>query len=1065
MRNLSNTIAGNVKIIDTLPQGLIYMGSDIAPATTTANTITWEMGNIPARGYKSFNICVKVRDDVPASSTMTNLIEVSSANPETNYANNMASWTTHICLPEPSLKIRKWQSRDTVTAGQRMEYFVRYSNDGKGKAANGIITDYLPPWVTYVSDDSGLPCEITDNKIIWNVGTISPNTTKDFRLTVQVDNKASTTLINVIEITSPTHESKDNWTCTTHVSEPIADVKIYKWGPDKVLCGTGFNYEITYNNNSANDAKGVIIKDILDTQLTYKSDTAGITPVFNDKEISWHIGTMTPWASGHFLLTVVAPQLSGTVTNVIEITTLTQENNHNNNRATTTTHVDSSNVDVGIEQIGGDARPGFIKKYEVTYYNNGTDKAHDVVIIDRLPNEVQYLSSNPASNYNSASHTLTWNIGKLLPQTKKHITVEVRIPPAQACGEKLYDYIEITTASPEYDYTNNNYTGIETVVGSIDPNDKLVSPQKYIKDNELLNYTVRFENQATASAIAILIAVEDKLDANLDWTTMKFGDIKIGQGTYTLENFDKGSLSVSYDVGSGTIRWEFDFKTGVKGLPPNVVSPEGEGYVNFSVRARAGLPAGTEITNIADIIFDYNSLVETPPVTNIVDLNKPTSTVSLLAPYQAATLFAVNWSGTDTAGNKAGEIESYTVYVADNGGTYSQWLTDDRDTASTFTGKTGHSYAFYSVAKDRAGNYEEPPIQPDAYTTLSLARHFVMATLTTTEMYVGGTLPLTVSIYDSEGNPADYNGTAVLRDKLGVKGNAMFDGTSTWTGAVTIPQMPSGGTDTITVDAAGVTPAVSNTFLVLINRYTGGTVTLFTSGVGTTTVRFGTYTFIQDFYAIIRAAAATGMNIPDGGVINSAQEIIACNMNHDPLSGTFTNLTYLEIPYLDTNGDNVVDETNIRADSLRVWVWQNNEWKIVDSGTGSMSGVDVSRNVVWCNINHLTTFMPIGILIAPSQLGKVVVYPNPFVYGLGHERITFGSKHDPSKALTPYATIKIFNIAGELVRTIEVIPDDQGQKTWDARNESNDRVASGIYFYLITNPWNEKCVGKLAIVR
>ena len=67
--------------------------------------------------------------------------------------------------------------------------------------------------------------------------------------------------------------------------------------------------------------------------------------------------------------------------------------------------------------------------------------------------------------------------------------------------------------------------------------------------------------------------------------------------------------------------------------------------------------------------------------------------------------------------------------------------------------------------------------------------------------------------------------------------------------------------------------------------------------------------------------------------------------------------------------------------------------------------------------------------------------------------------------MTTYATIKIFNIAGELVRTLDVIPDDQGQKVWDAKNESNDRVASDIYFYLITNPQNEKCVGKMAIVR
>ncbi|MFH1563178.1 MAG: hypothetical protein ABIF11_07170 [Nitrospirota bacterium] len=1081
-RNQGNTSAQGVKITDMLPQGLIYLSdtSGITPATTT-NIITWEMGNLPAWDYRSFNIRVLVRDDVLASSTVTNIIEVSSTNPETNYTNNRASCSTHICLPEPNLKIRKWQSRDEVVAGQRMDYFVRYSNDGKGKAINTTITDYLPLGVSYLSDNNEWPYEITGNKIIWNVGTISPNTTKDFKLTVQVDKyvNAPTTTTNVIEITSQTYEStgspgKDRWTCTTRVLEPIADVLIYKWGPDEVLCGSEFNYEITYNNNSANEANGVVIKDILDLQLTYGSDTTGIIPTFSSNEISWHIGTMTPWSSGNFLLRVSAPHSVGTLTNVIEITTLTLENNYNNNRATATTHVDKSKVDVGIEKIGSDARPGFIKKYDVTYYNNGTDKAQDVVIIDRLPKEVQYLSSNPAGNYNSAGHTITWNIGELLPQTKNYITIEVRIPVTQKCGVNLYNYIEIITTSPEYDNTNNNYTEIETVVGSIDPNDKLVSPQKYIQDNALLNYTIRFENQATATASAILITIEDQLSTNLDWTTMKFGHIKIGQGTtYTLENFDKDSLSCSYDVGNGTIRWEFDFKTGANGLPPNVIPPEGEGYVNFSVRARAqpGLLAGTEISNTATIRFDYNDPMETPPVTNIVDLDKPTSKVSSLAPYQSATSFAVSWSGTDTAGDKVGEIESYTVYVKDNDMPYTKWLNETRTVSGTFTGKTGHAYAFYSVAKDRAGNTETKTLTPEATTTLTLASHFVLATLLPTpEMYVGGALPLTVSIYDSEGNPVtDYKGIATLRDKLGIVGTATFAGTSsTWTGDVLIPQMPNGGTNTITVDAPGVSSTMSVSFLVLIDRYVGGTVTLFTSGVGTTTVRFGTGSFMQDFqdfYATIRATSTT--NTPEGGIINSAREIRAYNMVHTQLTGTFTNLAYLEVPYPDANQDGFVDGTTIKEGTLRIYVWQNNQWEIINSGTGSTSGVDVNRNVVWCNINYLTTFMPMGILIAPANLGNVIVYPNPFKpnSGLGHEYITFGSKKDVSRKLTSSATIKIYTISGDLVKTLEVTPQDDGQKVWYANNDFGNKVASGVYIYMIINPQGEKCIGKLAIIR
>jgi len=1072
LRNCGNSKAENVKITDILPPELIYVSSDIIPVATTTNIIIWEMGNLSGYAYRSFNLKVKVVDNVSASSTITNIIKVTTTNLETNYFNNRATWTTHICLPEPKLKIRKWQNRSDVTAGQRMDYFIRYSNDGKGKAMDGIITDYLPSGVSYVSDDSGLSREVIGNKVIWSVGTISPNTSKDFKLTVSVDKyvQASTTLTNVIEITSPTYQNKDNkdrWTCTTHVVAPIADVLIYKWGPDEVLYGTEFNYEITYNNNSANDADGVVIKDILDPQLIYISDTSGITPKRNRNEITWDIGTMTPWSSGNFLLRVLVPQsvpASSTLTNCIEITTLTQENRYNNNRVTVTTHVGKPKVDVGIEKKGDDARPGFIKKYHITYYNNGTEQAEDVVIIDKLPPEVQYISSNGGGIYNSASHTVTWNIGTLPPQTTRYLVIEVRIPATQQCGVNLYNYIEIKTISPEYDYTNNKYTEIETVVTSIDPNDKLVSPQKYIQDNELLNYTIRFENQATATASAILITIEDKLDVNLDWTTFKFGDIKIGQETYTLENFNKGSLAVSYDVGSGTIRWEFDFKTGTNGLLPNVIPPEGEGYVNFSIRAKQGLPAGTEITNLASIRFDYNLPMNTPAVTNIVDLNKPNSKVLPINKEQTSTSFVVNWTGTDTAGNKAGEIESYTVYVSDNGGSFTKWLNETWNTSGTFTGKTGHTYAFYCVAKDRAGNSEEKAPATETYTSLTaIPTHFVIATLTTKEMCVGGTQSLRVDIYNNEGQlVTDYVGTATLRDKLGIVGIAAFTGTSTWIGEVTIPQSPNGGTDTITVEAPGVIPAVSDTFLVLINRYVGGTVSLFTPGVGTTTIIFGTSTFIpnQDFYVLIKSVSP--FNVPEGGVAISAREITAYNMNHNKLTGTFTTSAYLEIPYPDANQDGLVDGSNIKESSLQLYILENNQWKEIEP-----CGVNVDKNIVWCNINHLSTFMPIGILVAPSQLGNVAVYPNPFKpnSGLGHEYITFGSKHGIGRRLTKYATIKIFTVSGDLVRTLEVVPEDNGQKVWDTRNDAGKEVASGIYIYLITNPEGEKCIGKLAIIR
>ena len=80
-----------------------------------------------------------------------------------------------------------------------------------------------------------------------------------------------------------------------------------------------------------------------------------------------------------------------------------------------------------------------------------------------------------------------------------------------------------------------------------------------------------------------------------------------------------------------------------------------------------------------------------------------------LPPEETSPEFNVSWSGTDSAASSA--ISSYTIYVSDNGGPYTAWLTNTTLTAAPYQGQLGHTYAFYSVATDNAGNVE-PPRQP-----------------------------------------------------------------------------------------------------------------------------------------------------------------------------------------------------------------------------------------------------------------------------------------------------------------------------------------------------------------
>ncbi len=98
-------------------------------------------------------------------------------------------------------------------------------------------------------------------------------------------------------------------------------------------------------------------------------------------------------------------------------------------------------------------------------------------------------------------------------------------------------------------------------------------------------------------------------------------------------------------------------------------------------------PAGAQATTTLN--------VPVPPVSSVTEL-----------PAFSKPSFTVSWSGTDTGGPG---IATYDIFVSDNGGAFTAFLTGTAATSATFNGLAGHTYGFYSIATDSNGNHETPP--------------------------------------------------------------------------------------------------------------------------------------------------------------------------------------------------------------------------------------------------------------------------------------------------------------------------------------------------------------------
>ncbi len=283
-----------------------------------------------------------------------------------------------------------------------------------------------------------------------------------------------------------------------------------------------------------------------------------------------------------------------------------------------------------------------------------------------------------------------------------------------------------------------------SVVVSGDPNDKVgatgAGAGRFIQAREPLRYAVFFENKREATAPAQVVTVTDPLDdATMDLSTFTLGTIAFGKWTVTPPPGLRAwtgdvdlrpdmdlilRVQAGLDVSTKTATWIFtsldpatmqlteDPLSGF--LPPDVHSPEGQASVLFTVAPKGALAVNTAISNKATIIFDTNAPMDTPTWTNTVDASKPSSAVQALPSVTHTAGFPVTWSGADQGSG----IATYSIFASTDGGAFAPWISGTSATSGIFQGAMNHTYAFYSVATDVAGNLEDPPGAPDATTSV-----------------------------------------------------------------------------------------------------------------------------------------------------------------------------------------------------------------------------------------------------------------------------------------------------------------------------------------------------------
>jgi hypothetical protein len=98
-----------------------------------------------------------------------------------------------------------------------------------------------------------------------------------------------------------------------------------------------------------------------------------------------------------------------------------------------------------------------------------------------------------------------------------------------------------------------------------------------------------------------------------------------------------------------------------------------------------------------------------------------------------------------------------------------------------------------------------------------------------------------------------------------------------------------------------------------------------------------------------------------------------------------------------------------------------------------------------------------------SDINRITVFPNPY-YCINSAEVSRFNKFVSFTNMPPVATIRIFNLAGQLVRTLQK-NDASTFFRWDLANSVNYPVASGMYLAYIDIPNVGSKVIKMAVIQ
>jgi len=494
VENIGGSTANNVILTDTLPTGVTYVTANPAPSGTNGE-ITWNLGTINQSGSYIISVTVEIDSGVVNETTLVNDSSVTWEDEFTTSYGPVTDNASTTVYTRPHLTITK-TGPEFDCAGSSITYTGILSNVGGSTAYNAVLTDILPQGIEFVSTSHTATYDEINNTVTWDLGDIPPGTSIPGWLTLSIPlaTPDNTLLTNTFEVVWEDDELNEYGPVTAAWNTVVygGQLNISKTGPARSCPDGTIEYTITLENVTGCEIIDVSLVDTLPLNLNYIDSSHN--GIYSNGSVTWQLDNIPAYDSFEVTLTVEVDSAIPDNVNLVNTATVfwNYEGNQIQKSSTWETRICSSPL-LTIDKNGpAIIQPGESFNYQIEICNAGGTSADNVVLLDSLPEGVNYLSSTPEGVYSNGQ--ITWSVGTLTTGDCALYTVEVSVDesvPHNTLLENVsgvsWDNEIATPFGPLYDIAETRVVAVPEL-----QIDKTGTPQAFHGDE--ITYTIEICN-------------------------------------------------------------------------------------------------------------------------------------------------------------------------------------------------------------------------------------------------------------------------------------------------------------------------------------------------------------------------------------------------------------------------------------------------------------------------------------------------------------------------------------------------------------------------------------------